>query len=68
MRKSNDFYTKEGFLNMKSISLENFIAERIEENKSLFTREELKFIETNKKCLDKMYLLGAMNSKDCYKI
>ena len=53
MRKSNDFYTKEGFLNMKSISLENFITERIEENKSLFTRDELKFIETNKKCLDK---------------
>lgn len=52
---------------MKSIFLENFIEERIEENKNLFTKEEIEFMKNNKECLHKVYLLGAINSRDCYK-
>ncbi len=52
---------------MKSISLEDFIKERIQENKKLFTREEMEFMKNNKECLHKVYLLGAINGRDCYK-
>ncbi len=52
---------------MKSIFLENFIEERIEENKNLFTKEEIEFMKNNKECLHKVYLLGAINGRDCYK-
>lgn len=52
---------------MKSIMLEEFIKERIKENKELFSIEELQFIKKNRKCIDKIYLLGAINSRDCYK-
>lgn len=50
---------------MKSISLDSFIVKRIEENKELFTRDELEFISKNSKCINKIYLLGAINSLDC---
>lgn len=50
---------------MESITLDSFIEERIKENKKLFTMEELQFIKMNQKCASKIYLLGAMNCKDC---
>lgn len=62
----NTFCTKEGFLDMESITLKGFIKERVEENKDLFTEEELKVITENRDCFYKVYLLGAVNSKDCY--
>ena len=52
---------------MKSISLENFIEERIKENRKLFTKKEIEYMEKNKKCLTKVYLLGAINCRNCYK-
>ncbi len=52
---------------MKRAYLEDFIEERIEENSHLFTLEELAFISKNRKCIDKVYLLGAINSRDCFK-
>ena len=51
---------------MESITLESYIAERIKENKELFTKEELQWIRDNKKWTRKIYLLGAINSKECY--
>ena len=51
---------------MKKISLENFIEERIAENRNLFTKEELKIIKKHPKCIRKIYLLGAMNGRTCY--
>lgn len=51
---------------MESITLESYIAERIKENKELFTKEELQWIRENKKGTHKIYLLGAINSKACY--
>lgn len=51
---------------MESITLESYIAERIKENKELFTKEELQWIRDNKKGTRKIYLLGAINSKECY--
>lgn len=52
---------------MKNVSLENFVEERINENRTLFTIEEIEFIENHRKCVDKVYLLGATNARDCYK-
>ncbi len=52
---------------MKSFALEKFIDERLEENKYLFTKEELEEIKKHKKCFHKVYLLGAINGRDCYK-
>lgn len=51
---------------MESITLESYIEERIKENKELFTKEELQWIRENKKGTNKIYLLGAINSKACY--
>ncbi|MCI8761081.1 MAG: hypothetical protein HFJ34_08285 [Clostridia bacterium] len=51
---------------MESITLDSFINERIEENKELFTMEELQFIKMNQKCVNKIYVLGARNYRDCY--
>ena len=52
---------------MESITLKKFIEDRIEENKNLFTTEELQYIKNNNECFNKVYLLGAINGKDCYK-
>lgn len=52
---------------MKSITVKGFVEDRIEENKELFTAEELQFIKMNQKCINKIYLLGVMDCKDCYK-
>lgn len=49
-------------------NLEKFIEERIEENKELFTEEELTAINNNNIIVKKIYLLGFKNSIDCYKI
>lgn len=51
---------------MKKVVLNHFIKERIEENRELFTKEELEVIEKNEKCINKIYLLGAVNTKNCY--
>lgn len=51
---------------MKGITLEGFVEDRIEENKELFTAEELQFIEMNRQCINKIYLLGIMDCRDCY--
>lgn len=51
----------------KRIDLENFIKERILENKELFTEEELTVINNNNIITKKIYLLGFKNSIDCYK-
>lgn len=51
---------------MRKICLTDFIEERIKENRDLFTKEELMLINENRKCVNKVYLLGAINSKDCY--
>lgn len=52
---------------MESIRLRKFIEDRIEENRNLFTTEELEHIRNNKECFYKGYLLGVINCKDCYK-
>ncbi len=51
---------------MESITLKDFIKRRVEENHDLFTEEELQLIMGNMDCFGKVYLLGAVNSKDCY--
>lgn len=52
---------------MKNVTLGNFVEERINENKGLFTEKELNFINNNKDCINKIYLLGSLNSIQCYK-
>lgn len=52
---------------MKRTYWEDFIEERIKENSHLFTLEELEFMSKNRRCIDKVYLLGAINSRDCFK-
>ena len=62
----NIFHAKEGCLDMESITLDSFIEKRIKENEELFTKEELQWIRENEKGTCKIYLLGAVNSKECY--
>ena len=45
----NIFHTKEGCLDMESITLDSFIEKRIKENEELFTKEELQWIRENEK-------------------
>lgn len=52
---------------MKNVALSNFVEKRIQENAILFTAEELKYIRNHKKCIEKIYLLGFIDSKECYK-
>lgn len=52
---------------MKSVSLKKFIDERIKENRELFTMEEIQCIKRHRECMYKMYMLGAMNSRNCFK-
>lgn len=52
---------------MENITLESFIKDRVEENKELFTGEELRQIKAHKRCMNKVYLLGLMNGRECYK-
>ncbi len=52
---------------MQNITLESFFQDRMEENKNLFTEEEMKQICTHKKCARKVYLLGLMDGRECYK-
>lgn len=62
----NVFYTKEGCLDMESITMESFVEKRMKENKDLFTKEEWQWIRENKRGTHKIYLLGAMNCRECY--
>ena len=43
------------------MSIKEFIRERIEENKHLFTQEELKSAKENEELIKKIYLLGGIN-------
>lgn len=43
------------------MKIEDFIQERIEENKHLFTQEELRVIRENFVLIRKIYELGLMN-------
>lgn len=43
--------------------MEKWIEERIEENKELFTDEELKTIDNNFAVIKKIYILGMINTK-----
>lgn len=45
---------------------EEIIKERIEENKELFSKEELCIIEKNDTIIKKIYLLGLINGRDVY--
>lgn len=51
---------------MKDIGLEDFIRDRIQENKNLFTQEELEHIKNYDECTKKIYLLGFIHGKECY--
>ncbi len=51
---------------MKDIRLDDFIKDRIQENKDLFTKEELEMIKNQKECVKKIYLLGFIHGKGCY--
>ncbi len=51
---------------MKEYELNNFIRERIEENKELFTSKELTKISNNFTLTKKIYLLAFSNCKDTY--
>ncbi len=46
--------------------LGKFVAERIEENKKLFTKQEIMSIKNNNNLVKKIYLLGLINTIDCY--
>lgn len=48
---------------VKRDSLGKFIAERIKENKELFTNEELTTIEKNYILTKKLYMLGMINTQ-----
>lgn len=50
----------------KKTKITNFIQSRILENQKLFTYEELNLINKNKNCVKKLYLLGFLDSKNCY--
>jgi len=52
---------------MKEVMLKDFIRERIEENSNLFTAKEIEYINVNRECINKIYLLGFINSSECYK-
>lgn len=51
---------------MKNIRLNDFIEDRIKENKRLFTKEEMGYIKNYKECVKKLYLLGFIHGKECY--
>ena len=51
---------------MKKVTLNDFTTERIEENSNLFTAKEIEYINANKECINKIYLLGFINSRECY--
>ena len=48
------------------INVEKFIQDRIEENKELFNNNEIEIINYNKRVVEKIYLLGFINSRDTY--
>ena len=48
---------------IKRDSLGKFIAERIKENKELFTNEELTIIKKNYILTKKLYMLGMINTQ-----
>ena len=46
--------------------VEEIIRERIEENKNLFTEDEIKKINKEIKLIKKMYVLGFINARQIY--
>lgn len=66
LKVNEKIYEKGSGLLMKDITLSKFVEERIKENKKLFTTKELVCINSNKECINKIYLLGCKNAKECY--
>ncbi len=52
---------------VKNDVLGKFIKERVEENKNLFVDREIEIIKNNNSLIRKLYLLGFVNSRECYK-
>lgn len=50
----------------KESDLQNFIKERIEENRKLFTTEELHLINENYNLIKKIYILAAKDSRETF--
>ena len=50
----------------KESDLQNFIKKRIEENKKLFTIEELHLINKNYNLIKKIYILAAKDSRETF--
>ena len=50
----------------KESDLQNFIKERIEENRKLFTTEELHLIKENYNLIKKIYILAAKDSRETF--
>lgn len=48
---------------MNELNIDDFINERIKENKALFTKEELEIIKNNIKLTNKIYLFGILDGK-----
>lgn len=53
---------------MKKKTLENFIKDRVRENKKMFSQKELTKIEENIILIKKIYILALINSKDINKL
>lgn len=45
------------------MNLNDFVYERIEENRALFSNEEWDVIESNSELIKKVYIIGVMNNK-----
>ncbi len=50
----------------KESDLQNFIKERIKENRKLFTTEELHLINENYNLIKKIYILAAKDSRETF--
>lgn len=46
--------------------IEEILKERIEENKKLFNKKELKTINNNFNIIKKIYILGLINARQIY--
>ena len=53
--------------NKGSVEMEEWVKERIEENKELFTTEELVIIQENLELCKKLYIMAIVNLNDTYK-
>lgn len=51
---------------MKNETLNDLVEKRLQENTTLFTNRELAYIQQNRNCIKKVYLLGFIDAKQCY--